>query len=125
MADCKDLGQKTKPFLGEGWTGYLRRLVDPEGRCKSPAHRHVEAIRDSGIGCHVWYPIELKLEGRTVVVVGLGPVGRRKAAALVAAGARVIGMDPAAGQLDRRTLSGIEVVVAAVPGRAACTGQAW
>ncbi len=28
------------------------------------------------------YPIELKLEGRTVVVVGLGAVGRRKAVAL-------------------------------------------
>ncbi len=25
------------------------------------------------------YPIELKLKGRTAVVVGLGPVGQRKA----------------------------------------------
>ncbi len=56
------------------------------------------------------YPIELKLEGRTAVVVGLGPVGLRKAAALVAAGARVIGVDPAAGELDRASLAGIQVV---------------
>ena len=55
------------------------------------------------------YPIELKLKGRTAVVVGLGPVGQRKAAALVAAGARVIGVDPAAGELDRASLAGIEV----------------
>jgi siroheme synthase-like protein len=41
------------------------------------------------------YPIELDLRGRTVLVVGLGAVGRRKAAALAAAGARVIGVDPA------------------------------
>ena len=57
------------------------------------------------------YPIELKLKGRTAVVVGLGAVGRHKAAALVAAGARVIGVDPAAGELDPATLAGIEVVV--------------
>ena len=41
------------------------------------------------------YPIELDLRGKTVVVVGLGAVGRRKAAGLVEAGARVIGIDPA------------------------------
>jgi precorrin-2 dehydrogenase/sirohydrochlorin ferrochelatase len=40
------------------------------------------------------YPIELVLRGRTVLVVGLGAVGRRKAAGLVAAGARVLGVDP-------------------------------
>jgi siroheme synthase-like protein len=40
------------------------------------------------------YPIELDLRGRTVLVVGLGAVGRRKAAGLVTAGARVIGVDP-------------------------------
>jgi precorrin-2 dehydrogenase/sirohydrochlorin ferrochelatase len=40
------------------------------------------------------YPIELNLEGRTVLVVGLGAVGRRKAAGLAAAGARVVGVDP-------------------------------
>jgi siroheme synthase-like protein len=56
------------------------------------------------------YPIELKLDGRTVLVVGLGPVGRRKAAALAAAGARVIGIDPAAGSLDPESVTGIEVV---------------
>ena len=56
------------------------------------------------------YPIELKLAGRTVVVVGLGPVGRHKAAGLVAAGARVIGVDPAAGDLDQAALDGIELV---------------
>lgn len=42
------------------------------------------------------YAIELDLHGRTVLVVGLGPVGRRKAAGLRAAGARVIGVDPSA-----------------------------
>jgi precorrin-2 dehydrogenase/sirohydrochlorin ferrochelatase len=41
------------------------------------------------------YPIELNLEGKTALVVGLGTVGRRKAAGLVAAGARVVGVDPA------------------------------
>ena len=41
------------------------------------------------------YPIELDLRGRTVLVVGLGGVGRRKAAGLAAAGARVVGVDPA------------------------------
>jgi precorrin-2 dehydrogenase/sirohydrochlorin ferrochelatase len=40
------------------------------------------------------YPIELDLSGRTVVVVGLGAVGRRKAAGLVESGARVLGIDP-------------------------------
>ena len=40
------------------------------------------------------YPIELDLRGRTVVVVGLGTVGLRKAAGLVVAGARVAGVDP-------------------------------
>ena len=42
------------------------------------------------------YPIELDLSGRTALVVGLGAVGRRKAAGLVEAGARVVGVDPAA-----------------------------
>jgi siroheme synthase-like protein len=56
------------------------------------------------------YPIELNLAGRTAVVVGLGPVGRHKAAGLVAAGARVIGVDPVAGDLDQATLDGIELV---------------
>ncbi len=56
------------------------------------------------------YPIELKLKGRTAVVVGLGPVGRRKAESLAAAGARVIGVDPAAGSSEQATLAGIEVV---------------
>jgi len=40
------------------------------------------------------YPIELDLRGRTALVVGLGPVGRRKAGGLLAAGARVVGVDP-------------------------------
>jgi precorrin-2 dehydrogenase / sirohydrochlorin ferrochelatase len=42
------------------------------------------------------YPIELELRDRTVLVVGLGAVGRRKAAGLATAGAHVIGVDPAA-----------------------------
>jgi len=41
------------------------------------------------------YPIELDLRGRTALVVGLGRVGRRKAEGLLAAGARVVGIDPA------------------------------
>jgi siroheme synthase-like protein len=42
------------------------------------------------------YPIELDLRGRKVLVVGLGPVGRRKAKGLADAGARVLAVDPAA-----------------------------
>ena len=41
-----------------------------------------------------YYPIELDLSDRRVVVVGLGPVGRRKANGLVAAGAKVVAIDP-------------------------------
>jgi precorrin-2 dehydrogenase/sirohydrochlorin ferrochelatase len=51
------------------------------------------------------YPIELDLSGRTVLVVGLGTVGRRKASGLVEAGARVLAVDPAA----RMTLEGVEL----------------
>ncbi len=40
------------------------------------------------------YPIELDLRGRLALVVGLGPVGRRKALGLLDAGAKVIGVDP-------------------------------
>ena len=40
------------------------------------------------------YPIELDLRGRTALVIGLGPVGRRKAGGLLEAGARVVGVDP-------------------------------
>jgi siroheme synthase-like protein len=46
-------------------------------------------------------PIALELHGRTVLVVGLGAVGHRKARALAKAGARVIGVDPA---IERRNL---------------------
>ncbi len=46
------------------------------------------------------YPIELDLTGKRVLVVGLGPVGRRKATGLVEAGAEVIGVDPFATPLD-------------------------
>lgn len=49
------------------------------------------------------YPIELALHGRTALVVGLGAVGRRKAAGLLAAGARVIGVDPWIHQDDALT----------------------
>lgn len=40
------------------------------------------------------YPIVVQLAGRRAVVVGLGEVGRRKAAGLVEAGAEVLGVDP-------------------------------
>ncbi|WP_165230420.1 precorrin-2 dehydrogenase/sirohydrochlorin ferrochelatase family protein [Aquisphaera insulae] len=56
------------------------------------------------------YTIELKLEGRTAVVVGLGAVGRRKAAGLRAAGARVVGVDPVASRTIAEELAGVEVV---------------
>jgi siroheme synthase-like protein len=56
------------------------------------------------------YPIELKLSGKTAVVIGLGTVGRRRAAGLLEANARVIGIDPAAGGLDFESLAGIEVI---------------
>ncbi len=41
-----------------------------------------------------YYPIELDLTDRRVLVVGLGRVGRRKAVGLVAAGATVTAVDP-------------------------------
>ena len=78
--------------------------------CKSAAYRPFDNRGSWQQGVMSSYPIELKMEGRAVVVVGLGPVGRHKAAALVAAGARVIGVDPAAGNLELATLAGIEVV---------------
>lgn len=40
------------------------------------------------------YPIALDLRGQPVLVVGLGPVGRRRAAGLLAAGAVVRAVDP-------------------------------
>jgi siroheme synthase-like protein len=54
------------------------------------------------------YPIELRLQGKTVLVVGLGQVGLGKAATLVEAKARVIGVDPAA-DVDPAELDGLEV----------------
>ena len=54
--------------------------------CKSAAYRPFDKRGSWQQGVMSGYPIELKMEGRTVVVVGLGPVGRHKAAALVAAG---------------------------------------
>src|SRR4051794_33908637 len=42
------------------------------------------------------YLIELDLRGKSALVVGLGVVGRRKAAGLIEAGARVVGVDPRA-----------------------------
>lgn len=61
------------------------------------------------------YPIILSLNGRTALVVGLGSVGRRKAAGLLVAGARVVGVDPRfqAGDDDEvrdDSLAGIEIV---------------
>jgi ketol-acid reductoisomerase len=47
-----------------------------------------------GVRIMVGYPTDLDLTGRTVVVVGLGAVGLRKASGLVDAGARVVlGLD--------------------------------
>ena len=54
------------------------------------------------------YPIELDLVGRRALVVGLGRVGRRKAAGLVAAGATVVGVDPRPPAGVER-LAGVEV----------------
>ena len=42
------------------------------------------------------YPVVLKLAGRLVVIVGAGPVGRRKLQGVLEAGARVRVIDPAA-----------------------------
>ena len=56
------------------------------------------------------YSIELNLTGKTALVVGLGQVGRRKAAALISSGARVIAVDPLGRSLDLSGLAGIEVV---------------
>jgi siroheme synthase-like protein len=74
------------------------------------------------------YPIELELRGKRALVVGLGSVGRRKVAGLVAAGARVIVVEPAACVTDLPAgveilaesyrpehLQGVSLVVAAAP----------
>lgn len=72
------------------------------------------------------YPIALELAGRPVLVVGLGGVGRRKAAGLVEAGARVLAIDPAGGEAPEGVtlraepyraehLSGISLAFAAAP----------
>lgn len=55
------------------------------------------------------YPIELELRGKGVLVVGLGPVGRRKVAGLLAAEARVVAVDPAVDWTDRP--AGVEIRV--------------
>jgi siroheme synthase-like protein len=65
------------------------------------------------------YPIALDLRGRAVLVVGLGPVGRRKAVGLLAAGARVVGVDPAAGGADWAQALPAAIEVRAEPYRAA------
>jgi precorrin-2 dehydrogenase/sirohydrochlorin ferrochelatase len=67
--------------------------------------------RDARISSLPGYPIELDLRGRSALVVGLGAVGRRKAAGLAAAGARVVGVDPdpAAGDAARGLAIAIEV----------------
>jgi len=59
------------------------------------------------------YPIELNLSGKVAVVIGLGAVGRRRAAGLREAGAHVIGIDPAAGGFDSESLAGIEIIAEA------------
>src|SRR5262245_22450035 len=55
------------------------------------------------------YSIELELRGKAVLVVGLGIVGRRKAAGLVEAGARVLAVDPAVG--EDKVPAGVELRV--------------
>lgn len=54
------------------------------------------------------YVVELELSGRTVVVVGLGAVGCRKAAGLLAAGAVVVGVDPAPGDVPAGVVVKVE-----------------
>jgi siroheme synthase-like protein len=51
------------------------------------------------------YPIVLNLTGRCVLVVGMGPIGQRKARGLLEAGARVRGVDPQAAVAE---ISGLE-----------------
>lgn len=54
----------------------------------------------------ITYPVELNLRGRGALVVGLGSVGRRKAAGLVEAGACVLVVDPAPDREIPESLSG-------------------
>jgi siroheme synthase-like protein len=58
----------------------------------------------------VGLPVELNLGGRKVLVVGLGSVGKRKAAHALAAGAHVVGVDPALADRDLWP-EGVEVLV--------------
>jgi siroheme synthase-like protein len=51
------------------------------------------------------YPLFLKLEGRSVVVIGAGPVAERKITSLLAAGARVRVVAPEATDSVRRLAS--------------------
>lgn len=55
------------------------------------------------------YPIELELRGKSVLVVGFGAVGRRKASGLAGAGARVLAVDPAASAGAGDVPAGVEV----------------
>jgi siroheme synthase (precorrin-2 oxidase/ferrochelatase) len=59
----------------------------------------------------VGYPLILNLKGRTARVVGIDRIGRRKAKALVEAGARVLGVDPQADLFDPDPAAGIELQV--------------
>ena len=56
------------------------------------------------------YPINLNMNGRTVLVVGLGAVGQRKAKALCEAGAHVVGIDPLVKSFDDDALSRMHVI---------------
>ncbi|MBN9518340.1 bifunctional precorrin-2 dehydrogenase/sirohydrochlorin ferrochelatase [bacterium] len=59
------------------------------------------------------FPVVLDLTGRTVVVVGHGTVGRRKAAAAAESGARVVVIDPAVNEPYRpEHLAGAALVFA-------------
>jgi siroheme synthase-like protein len=54
------------------------------------------------------YPIELDLHAKMVLVVGFGMVGRRKAQGLIAAGARVVAVDPNGQRID--AVNGVELL---------------
>src|SRR5260370_14382691 len=65
-------------------------------------------LRQVGSTLMPGFPIELDLRGRMALVVGLGPVGCRKASGLIVSGARVLGVDPQVRGGDG--LDGVEIL---------------